>query len=116
MKLTLPYPPSSNRYWRHVGHNVVVSKEAREYRDRVKLLGRREGVNPQFGPVVVHVDVFRPQRRGDLDNTLKVLLDALRDVAFVDDSQVVELHARRYDDRPNPRAIVTVEPCARGTT
>ncbi len=60
------------------------------------------------GPVSVNVRVYRPARRGDLDNCLKVLLDALKGIAFVDDSQVVHIHARRYEDKANPRAEVTV--------
>lgn len=115
MKITLPYPPSGNLYWRHVGTRVVKSADARNYQQGVKLRwlsARTPGVpsNPPSYPVVVSVALFRPYRRGDLDNSLKVLLDALKGIAFVDDSQVVELHARRYEDKANPRAEVTVEP------
>jgi len=44
-----------------------------------------------------------------LDNTLKVLLDALNGCAWVDDSQVVELHALRLEDPADPRVEVRVE-------
>ena len=32
LHLTMPEPPSANRYWRHVGTKVLLAKEAREYR------------------------------------------------------------------------------------
>lgn len=39
--------------------------------------------------------VIRPMKKPDLDNTVK-LLDALNHVVFVDDSQVVDIHAHKY--------------------
>jgi crossover junction endodeoxyribonuclease RusA len=111
MRLVLPYPPSANTYWRHNRGRTHVSNEARAYRTRVLLqvLTARDGRPPHVGPVVVTVTAYRPARRGDLDNTLKVLLDALRGAAYQDDSQVVELHAMRFDDKANPRVVVSVE-------
>lgn len=112
MRLELPYPPSANRYWRHVGSKVLLSAEARAYRLKVQLLAKSQKsiLRPLAGPLSVFVDVHRPRRAGDLDNSLKQLLDALRGVAFEDDSQIVELHAFRHDDKQNPRAVVRVEP------
>lgn len=109
MKLTLPYPPTANTYWRHVGRKVLLSAEARAYRTEVAWKAKLAGVRPLSGPVVVALDVYRPRRIGDLDNRIKQLLDALRDIAFEDDDQVVDIHARRFDDKANPRVEVTVE-------
>lgn len=111
MRLTLPYPPSANRYWRTVRNVVLKSKDARDYQHRVRCvaLDGIEQPKPLQGPVVVTVAIYRPQRSGDLDNRLKCLLDALKGIAFEDDSQVIEIHASRFDDKSNPRAEVTVE-------
>ena len=109
MKLTLPFPPSGNLYWRHWRNRVVTTDEAKRYRRGVMMRALTAGFRPFDGPVAVTVGIYRPRRMGDLDNSLKVLLDALRGAAFVDDAQVEELHARRYEDRENPRAEVTVE-------
>lgn len=108
--LVLPYPPSANRYWRSWRGKVVISEEAREYKKRVARIALNQGFNPIVGPVVVRSDVFRPQKRGDLDNTMKVVLDALRGIAYEDDSQVVEIHLFRNDDKMNPRAEITISP------
>jgi len=105
LKVTLPYPPSANAYWRNVKGRVVVSAEARAYKAKVALLLR---CKPVSGPVALVANMYRPARRGDLDNTLKVLGDALNGLAWVDDSQVVEIHAYRHDDKANPRAEVEV--------
>ena len=45
-------------------------------------------------------------------NRIKVLEDALQGVAFLNDSQVVELTAALAEDKANPRMEVTVERAA----
>ena len=39
---------------------------------------------------------LRPDKKPDMDNILKVILDALNKVAYEDDKQVVELIGRKY--------------------
>ena len=53
-----------------------------------------------IGPVRVSVDVHTKKGRGDLDNYLKLVLDALNGIAWKDDRSVVEVHARRFRDEP----------------
>lgn len=110
MKVTLPYPPSSNRYWRMVKGRMIVSAEARKYRQCAADLALASGMKSLSGEVVVRLAVYRPARRGDLDNTLKVLLDSMRGVAYPDDSRIVRLEASRFDDKANPRVEFEVEP------
>lgn len=110
VRLTLKMPPSANRYWRTGGGRVYVSDEALDYKLNVGLAALlQQGVREPFkGEVAVTVHVYRKQRSGDLDNRLKVLLDALKDVAFEDDKQVVEIHAFRFEDKANPRVVVEI--------
>lgn len=103
IELVLPYPPSANRYYRVFRGVARPSPIATEYKAVVKdLVGHRVPVL-WTGPIILHLDVFRPQRSGDLSNTIKVLEDALRELVYVDDSQVVELHPRRFEDKAYPR-------------
>lgn len=102
--MTLPIPPSANRYWRSYGGHVVVSSEARDYKAAVRY--STLGVRPFDGLVAVNVTVFRERKAGDLDNYLKILLDALKGVLYDDDSAVVEIHAFREDDKSHPRVEV----------
>lgn len=109
-RVTLPYPPSANRYWRKTNRGLVyVSAEAKQYKHAVFLRCRTHGVSPVAGNVVLHLDVFRPARRGDLDNCLKVCIDSLKGLAFGDDSLVVGIHARRFEDKHQPRIEVRIE-------
>jgi crossover junction endodeoxyribonuclease RusA len=107
-RFVLPVPPSANRYWRNYGGRVVVSDEARAYKGQAGWLAKEAGCGLLTGPVGVLLHVHRARRVGDLDNYIKVLLDALRGVVFEDDSQVVELHAFRGEDPAAPRVNVCV--------
>jgi len=109
LEFTLPYPPSANRYWRNVNGRMVVSADARAYKEEVGWMIRPRVKDPLAGEVYVKVRIFRPRRSGDLDNTLKVLLDSLKGLIYLDDDQIVEIRANRFDDKANPRAEITVE-------
>jgi crossover junction endodeoxyribonuclease RusA len=113
--LTLPEPPSANRYWRLARGRAYLSAEAKAYKQEVLIRAIAAGV--PYGrvpfeagtPVRVTLRWYRSRRAGDLDNRAKVALDALNNVLWLDDKQVVELHLYRYD-RPGDGALyVTVE-------
>lgn len=108
MKITLPYPPSANRYWRTFRGHTVVSDEARKYKVTVGLAMKAACGRIHTGAVVLIAHFYRPQKSGDLDNRLKVLCDALNGHAWHDDKQVEEIHAYRFDDKANPRVEVEV--------
>lgn len=103
--LCVPVPPSANRYWRNFNGITVVSQEARDYKDVVRLLCGQ--VSPFSGEVAVSLTVYRARKAGDLDNYLKVLLDALKGILYHDDSAITEIQAFREDDKINPRVMVT---------
>jgi Holliday junction resolvase RusA-like endonuclease len=57
----------------------------------------------------VDVEAFLPdERRRDLDNIAKTLLDALNGVLYLDDSQVTVLMVATHVDRDRPRVEVRV--------
>lgn len=107
--ITLPLGPSSNRYWRHSDGRTYVSEEASAYRTEAGWLAKAAGVECTDQAVAVRLDIYRARKSGDLDNFLKVVLDALRGVAYTDDRQVVKIEARRFDDALNPRVEVWIE-------
>jgi crossover junction endodeoxyribonuclease RusA len=104
--LTLSFPPSSNRYWRNYNGKTVKSEEARKYQADVKKTCA--GISPFSGEVAVTLRFYRPRKVGDLDNRIKICLDALQGIAFHDDKQVGEIFARRYEDKKNPRVEIFV--------
>lgn len=109
--ITIPYPPSVNNYWKKWNNRIVISKEGRQYKADVADIGQKSSAKALNGPVALIIKVWRPRKVGDLDNSLKAILDALKGIAYQDDKQVVEIHAFRADDKENPRAEVTYFEC-----
>jgi Holliday junction resolvase RusA-like endonuclease len=114
MKLILPTPPSANRYWRTIVNKktgramTFVSEEAKRYK-RILAQSVPES-SLLIGDICVSVEFYRAQRSGDLDNRLKCLFDALQGVVYANDSQIVEIHAKRFEDKERPRVEVEITP------
>jgi crossover junction endodeoxyribonuclease RusA len=96
----LGYPVSVNRYWRSFKGRMVVSTEAVKYKQHVRMDyahggGRYFYVLPVSVEFKLHPKTTKTgeasKTRMDLDNVIKVLLDALNGVAYMDDKQVVRL-------------------------
>jgi Holliday junction resolvase RusA-like endonuclease len=80
-------------------------------RDAESGLARQWVGHPMEGPISVHLDMYddrvqvavgttaQPEspklRRGDIDNYTKLILDALNNVAWVDDRQIATLLVRK---------------------
>ncbi|UGB46974.1 RusA family crossover junction endodeoxyribonuclease [Frateuria edaphi] len=144
IRLVLPYPISANAYWssravpkKGTKKSIVityVTDEARAYKQDVGKLALVAGVRrPITGRISLTVRLYpaRPQdwakrarqnpdgwddtvRSIDLDNALKVLLDALKNIAFDDDAWVRRIDAERMepDDR-GARVEVHIAPVMR---
>lgn len=52
----------------------------------------------------LYVDVYYPNQRSDLDNSLKVVLDCLQKVKAIDnDNKCVKIVAQKFLDKERPR-------------
>lgn len=108
MTFTVPYPPSVNHLYSTVRGRRVLSREGRAFKQTAAAMALAAGVRPTADEVEVRVEFYRPRKTGDLDNRLKGLLDSLTGVAWVDDEQVRRIEAERFDDKANPRAVITI--------
>jgi crossover junction endodeoxyribonuclease RusA len=108
VKLTLPVPVSANRYWRHAQGRTYISAEAKAYKAEVGWLARAAGAQLLDGDLSLTMIVYRPAKRGDLDNYTKILADSLQGVLYDNDSQIVRILAERHDDKHNPRVEVEI--------
>ena len=104
----LPFPPSVNHYWRHVGSRTLISQKGRAYRDGVIHDVEELGLRAITGPIRLEVMVTRPdRRRRDVDNLLKSLLDALDHAdVYEDDSQIQDLRITWECDENQQPVIV----------
>lgn len=114
MILTLPYPPSNNRYYRHARGRTYIGTEGRGYRLAVLERRPRDGW-PLEGRLRMHIDVI-PARTvsQDLDNVPKAICDALQHAGiYANDNQIDDLRVVRLEkEKGRPRVVVTLEPIA----
>lgn len=132
LTVTLPWPVSANVYWRtRVVKGVAmtyVSAEAKAFKADVSRLMRAAGcTSPMPGRVAVALTLYphRPQdwqkrqrklgvawddgvRSIDLDNAIKVTLDALKGIAIEDDVWVRRILAERAEPDGEARLVVTI--------
>lgn len=83
-------------------------------------------------PVVVEIDLYFPDERGDTDGPVKFILDSLQGVPLTEsrkgkgsrkriggvidnDRQVRDYRVRRFVDREHPRTVVRIRPLAPAT-
>lgn len=96
-RVKLPFPPSGNTNLRFgKGGRAYTPTHILMYREKIKKL-----INSTFKDSLLKVKVeFYPpnQRKRDIDNHLKVLLDSLMHAKlFEDDSQIKELFCYMHD-------------------
>lgn len=110
MRISLPYPPSINNYYRNFNGRIIISKAGREYRQLVESLMRDFG-QPMEGKLAVRIEMHPPDnKRRDVDNVLKSLLDALQHGgAYKDDSQIYRLSIEKLTPIKNGYTTIEIE-------
>jgi crossover junction endodeoxyribonuclease RusA len=94
LEITLPWPPSTNTYWRHPSKGALagrhlISDKGRRYRAQVKW----EAMDAPHisGRVSVAILASPPdRRRRDLDNILKSLLDSIVHAGVIEDDSLID--------------------------
>lgn len=79
LSIALPYPPSANRMWRHVGNRTLRSREYEAWRQEASAIIAEVADGRMInGPYALQMHAGRPdRRRRDLDNLIKPVGDAL---------------------------------------
>lgn len=119
LDLILPLPPSVNHYWRSVPATrnrrarVLISENGRRFKDACRLAALAQCRAPLTDDLSLRGVVYFRDRRRDLDNVLKPLLDALQGVVYANDRQIAHIELRREIDPRAPRVEITLGPLTR---
>ena len=97
--ICLPYPPSANRYLRHALRRTYRTAEANKYRKLAQIEAYAANCFLFSCPVSVEVTLFpKTTKTGqasrtvlDLDNCMKVALDAVQGILYENDKQIHRL-------------------------
>ena len=97
---------------RMVEAHVYTPRETRQYEEHVRECAWAAGAKPLEGDVVLEIDAWFRGRHPDGDNILKSVADALKEVAYRDDRQVVKWVCRihKAKNRDEERAEIVVRP------
>ncbi len=106
--INLPWPPSSNHYWRRNGARYFISSEGQQYRrtTNIECIPYRHYFT-DADRIKISVEAYPPdKRKRDLDNLFKSILDSLQFAAvFKDDSKIDDLSIKRM---PNRQAMIVI--------
>lgn len=125
MNFTCPLPPSVNSYLgKRVAYSPITKKpfvqvyetaEAKSYKRYMKKVLERACMKSgwsksgEFTYVICEMDVYLNQKRRDVDNLFKCMLDTLTENDIVyDDSMVIPRVKKVFIDKDNPRLEVTI--------
>ena|SRR3990167_4324665 len=108
--LSLNWPPSVNHYWGRNGNRMFISAFGKAYRQEVWAAFKQDypGTKPITDRLHVRILASPPDnRKRDLDNILKSLLDALMHSGiFTDDEQIDALEIYRTKEKNNGVHVV----------
>lgn len=117
--IELPTPPTANHAYidfvlpakpgKKARAMRMLTNDGKAYIEDVRNRLRLAGWQATAEEVKLTIWWRRERRAGDLSNRIKVLEDALKGHAYVDDGQVIELHAIRSDDKVRAGVTVRVE-------
>lgn len=116
-EVSLPYPPSVNRMWRHFRGRTVLSGEGKAYKADVQRLALAKGAELMTGPLRLRVKLLPKTKKDgtvsavvmDLSNCLKVAEDALQGVCYANDRQVESIRLDYGDAVDGGGLIVRIE-------
>ena len=105
----MPVPPSLNNIYKNAGRIRVKTRGYIAWKASAVVAVERQHIEPFTCPVVVDISV--PERRGDIDNRAKPVLDVMTAAGVItDDSNKWVREVRvRWIDKSNTAARISVK-------
>ena len=112
MKITIENvnPPSINHYWLGNGYHRYISKKGTEFKRLLALKAKEAGAklsNEQIKMQIIWS--YKGNRRRDIDNILKPILDSLEGVCYHNDTQITTLQVQKLLGTKDKLEIIITE-------
>lgn len=96
--------PSKSNCYMIAGKSLIKTKALRAYEDYFFIQCNHYRNKMIQGYFELHIEVYYPNQRSDLDNSLKVVLDCLQRVRGIpNDNKCIKIVAQKFLDKTNPR-------------
>lgn len=110
IELELPYPPTVNHYWKHTRNGIhYVTQKGKAFQQAV--IWRSKNATKLTGRVALYIEIYPPDnRKRDIDNIFKALLDGLtKSGVIADDSLVYKLVAEKFAPVKDGKVVVKIK-------
>lgn len=94
---------------------IYYPKRSKEFKKALGFIGKAamRGRKPLTGKLIVVLDLYKNCKidsrcYGDVDNHQKSIFDALNEICYKDDCQIVDVHCRKHKDI-NQRIEIQIE-------
>lgn len=106
VRISIPLSPSVNALYRHKGHFVYKTKEAKDWIKQCLPIIKKSGKYKS----PYELDLFFYYNRDfDIDNRIKACLDLLQEAGTIDnDMNILALSAWKFKDKENPRVEISI--------
>lgn len=109
---TIPYKPNSvNSHWRtSKTGGQYLSKEGKEFRENVRAYIKLFKYKTYENNVKVKLDLyFSDNRRRDLDNYFKSIIDCFNGILYLDDKQIYKIEATKHTNAKENYFCIEIE-------
>ena len=101
--------PINQKYFVRNGRNILSTKYRESKRSLQQEIATQFNGQPISQNVAVNIiQYFGDKRKRDVDNAIKIILDSMSNIVYLDDSQVTELHVFKEYDKDNPRTEISI--------
>ena len=111
IQITLPWPPSVNRIWRKGGKTIYRDPKYMAWVKEAGWIIKLAKCTKIIGPFSASIILNPPdKRRIDLDNRIKVLLDAAQKNDLIENDYLCRLLVVSYgQEQATPSALLTLK-------
>ena len=101
--------PINQKYFVRNGRNILSNRYRQAKRDLQLEIRSQWNEEPLARNVCVNIiQYFGDKRKRDIDAGLKIILDSMTDIVYLDDSQITEMHVFKDYDKNNPRTLIQI--------